>query len=183
MYTFGEQTVVVPVTKIKKTTSFARSVAGDALKERIRRELPKGMNMSLSMPTEDSLEILVPKSKIPQIIGRKGQNIEKIEKKLGVKIQVRELDPSMEGLIDKEEGTAENDKQSIEYEMEIGKRSVSLMLGDNHRGQSVDIEIDGEYLTTVTASKIGEIKFSNKNETGQRIIQAHNAGERIEVIL
>jgi ATPase len=44
MYTFGEQTVVVPIKDIKpNTNNAARRIAGDVLKERIKKELPKGL--------------------------------------------------------------------------------------------------------------------------------------------
>ncbi len=175
MYTFGEQTVVVPVKGIRKT-SIARQVASEVLKERIEKELPRGIPLSISMPSEDTVEIRVPKENIAEIIGRKGVNIEKLEKRVGARIQVREME--------KEAVThaVNREKENIVYDISFGKRNIEISLDYSLKGANVDIYIDDDYLLTATASKSGVIKVSNKSEVGKRLINAKNLGEEIKLL-
>jgi ATPase len=172
MYTFGEQTVVVPVKGIK-TESVARGLAKNIIKEKIRKELPKGTPIVVNMPTENTVELLVPGENIAEIIGKKGANIEKLEQRVGAKIQVRELT--------KEQKTSE--AKELNYDIHLGKRSVEIYLDPSLSGKSVDINIGGEYLFTATASKKGKIRIINKSEVGKRLINAKNSGEEIKILL
>ncbi|MBN1923661.1 MAG: Flp pilus assembly complex ATPase component TadA [Nanoarchaeota archaeon] len=175
MYTFGEQTVVVPVKGIK-TTSVARQVASEVLKERIEKELPSNIPLSISMPSEDSIEIRVPKENIPEIIGRKGVNIEKLEKRIGARIQVREMDK------EKVMKEVNREKKSLEYDIKFGKRSIEISLDYSLKGANVDIYLDDDYLLTATVSKNGSIKVSNKSDVGKKLVNAKNLGEEIRVL-
>ncbi len=171
MYSFGEQTAVVPVKSIKKTHSVAREIAKEVIADRIKKELPYGIPIYVNMPSENSVDVIVPKKYIPQIIGKKGANIEKLEKKVGVKIQVKEMPEELE----KEE------KNKVDFNIKFGKKSITIDLAPELSGRNVDIYIGNEYLMTATASKRGRIKIMNKSEVGRRLINAYNNKEEIEV--
>ena len=49
--------------------------------------------------------------------------------------------------------------------------------------KSVDFYLNDEFIFTATVSKKGEVRVSIKSELGQKLKQAINSGERIEVLL
>jgi len=177
MYTFGEQTVVIPIKDIKvNTNNVARRLAGDVLKERMKKELPYGINFDLKMTGDNRVEIYVPKDKVGELIGKKGINIKNLEDKIGVKIDVRE----------NSEKNAENvepkDKKEINFEIEIDKKGVEIIVGDRFSGENFDIEVDGEYLLTATSSKKGVIKISTNSDAGKKLLLAKRGNQKIKVL-
>ncbi|MDD5499605.1 MAG: PINc/VapC family ATPase [Candidatus Nanoarchaeia archaeon] len=178
MYTFGEQTVVIPIKAIAvKSGSVARTLAADVLKEKIRKELPYGASIDLKMTGDNRVEIFVPKSKVGELIGKRGANIKNLEEKIGVKIDVRESSGSEETGNEKE-----SSKKSIAYEIEISKKGVQIFVGEPHAGDDLDVEIDGEYLLTATASKKGVIKISSNSDAGKKLLFAKKGSQEIRVL-
>jgi len=178
MYTFGEQTVVVPVKEANlNVNSAARRIAADVLKERMKKELPKGVNFELKMTGDNRVELSVPKNMVGELIGKKGVNIKNLEEKIGVSIDVREGSGKSESSSDSEEP-----KQEINYEISIGKKGIELIVGDSMKGESFDIEAEGEYLLTATASKKGVIKISTSSEAGRKLLFAKRGNQKIRVL-
>jgi ATPase len=130
------------------------------------------------MTGDNRVELSVPKDIVGELIGKKGVNIKNLEDKVGVKIDVRETS--------NEEQSAEElsgePKQGIDYEINIGKKAIELIIDDSMKGESFDIEADGEYLLTATASKKGIIKISTGNETGRKLLMAKRGNKKIRVL-
>ncbi len=84
IYKFGEETVVLPVTKQFKIEK--KDVA-----KKISKVLKKYVHDFVVDFSGNRAVVLVPSHDIPKIIGRKGENISRIEKKVGIKIDVKEL--------------------------------------------------------------------------------------------
>ncbi|VVB75892.1 putative KH and PIN-domain containing protein [Candidatus Tiddalikarchaeum anstoanum] len=181
MYTFGEQTVVVPIKKMKKimTVSPARNIAKTAIEERIRQELPRDTPLKIEMPSDNSIILYIPNYEIAKVIGKSGKNIEKLEKKIGVKIDVRELAKN-ETLM--EDAKKEN-KESIDYKSIFDKKNTSFIFNNSYAAKSIDFFVDNEFLFTATVSKKGEIKVSNKSDLGQKLIRAKNTDRKITLLL
>lgn len=178
MYTFGEQTVVVPVSGIKvNTNNTARKIAGDVLKEKIKKELPVGVKFNLVMTGDNRVELSVPKRIVGELIGKKGVNIKNLEDKVGVKIDVRETSGD-----ETNENSDDEPKQEINYEIVIGKKGIEIIVGDSMSGESFDIEVEGEYLLTATASKKGVIKISTNSEMGRKLLLAKRGNQEIKVL-
>ncbi|MFA5303657.1 MAG: PINc/VapC family ATPase [Candidatus Nanoarchaeia archaeon] len=177
MYTFGEQTVVVPVKDVKvNTNNTARRLAGDVLKEKIKKELPVGVNFELKMTGDNRVELSVPKKIVGELIGKKGVNIKNLEDKIGVKIDVRETSGK-----DNDESSDEP-KKEINYELVIGKKSIEIIVGDSMSQESFDIELQGDYLLTATASKKGVIKISTSSDAGRKLLLAKRGNQEIKVL-
>ncbi|MFA5333203.1 MAG: PINc/VapC family ATPase [Candidatus Nanoarchaeia archaeon] len=177
MYTFGEQTVVVPVKDVKvNTNNTARRLAGDVLKEKIKKELPVGVNFELKMTGDNRVELSVPKKIVGELIGKKGVNIKNLEDKIGVKIDVRETSGK-----DSDESSDEP-KKEINYELVIGKKNIEIIVGDSMSQESFDIEAQGDYLLTATASKKGVIKISTSSDAGRKLLLAKRGNQEIKVL-
>ncbi len=178
MYTFGEQTVVVPIKDIKTNSSsnVARKIAGDVLKDKIRKELPMGTKFDLRMTSDNRVEILVPERMIGELIGKNGSNIKKLEERIGVKIDVREGEA-------KDEASGEEEKnEEVDYKLSIGKKGVEIILGEGLEGVSFDINVDGKYVTTATSSKKGVIKISSNSDAGKKLLFAKRGNQEIKVL-
>lgn len=161
IYTFGEETVVMPVSKRELTP--AEKLAREKILQEISRKLPRA---SFDAEFKGNVCILyVDEKYIPKIIGRKGKNIEKMEKKLGIKIDVRPLP-----------GGAKTRRLTAE----IGetREYITLRFGKSNAGKMVKVYANGEYLFTATVSKKGEIKISKSTELGEILLDIiHSGGE------
>jgi ATPase len=87
IYTYGEQTVVIPVKetgKDKKTKNVVHMYA----KHGIMKALAKYGVRDVEIVSDNKISITVPKKVMPRIIGSGGKRIKQIEQKLGLKIDV-----------------------------------------------------------------------------------------------
>jgi ATPase len=87
IYTYGEETVVVPIEKDKRKKTGIEKLAIEKIKKELERYDPKPI---IDIVSEKSVKIFVDKRAISKIIGKKGKKIDKLEKKLGVHIDVFE---------------------------------------------------------------------------------------------
>jgi ATPase len=86
IYTYGEQTIVVPVKETKKEKS--TNVVHMYAKEGILKALRKYEVREVEIVSDSKIKIRVSKRMIPKIIGSGGKNIKRLEQKLGLKIDV-----------------------------------------------------------------------------------------------
>jgi len=158
IYSFGDSTVVIPVTKEEKP-------ANKLAEREIEREFTKYVDrVNVEMLNDNKVRVSVPESAISRIIGKQGSNIEKIEKKLGISIDVQELDSK---------------KEKIEYELyEKGKY---IIFSVNTTGD-VDFYIDSEFLFSGIVGKKGEVKVHSNSELGREILKALDKKRVIEVV-
>jgi len=84
IYTYGEETIVVPVEKEKRSIE---KLAIEQIKKEIEHYDSKPI---IEFVSENSVKILVNRKAIPKLIGKKGKKIDKLEKKLGLHIDVFE---------------------------------------------------------------------------------------------
>ncbi|HIE41595.1 MAG TPA: ATPase, partial [Candidatus Aenigmarchaeota archaeon] len=84
IYTYGEETIVVPVEKEKRSIE---KLAIEQIKKEIEHYDSKPI---IEFVSENSVKIFVNRKAIPKLIGKKGKKIDKLEKKLGLHIDVFE---------------------------------------------------------------------------------------------
>ncbi len=162
IYTFGEETVVMPVTQRELTP--AEKLAREKVIQEIGKKLPK---TAFDAEFKGNVCILYVEDKyIPKIIGRKGKNIEKLEKKLGVKIDVRPL-------------LGSGKKGRLIAEIGETRNYITLRFGKSNAGKMVKVYANGEYLFTATVSKKGEIKISKSTELGEILMDVLYSGGEI----
>ncbi|WP_393970978.1 PINc/VapC family ATPase [Oxyplasma meridianum] len=123
IYTFGDQIVVVPVSK-KQEKKPIEAMALDRITETIRDYLGTS-NVKVSLKDENRALIRVDEKYIPRLIGKKGVNISELEKKMGIK-----LDVEPEVFSEEEDGKIEvipEIKNKIIY-MDVKKRNVNVRI-------------------------------------------------------
>lgn len=166
IYSYGEQTVVVPVREEK-----ARGTKKLA-EEQIRRELKKYTDaVEVKVLSDDKCVVYVRPQDIGGIIGKQGKNIERIEQELGIHIDVQEL----EGAPEKEKGEEGN------FEIVIKKNHVLLEMGIKQQSMDVDVYVNGNFLLTAKAGQTGVIKLKKASPYGKRIVEAINSKEEIKL--
>lgn len=169
IYSYGEETVVIPVKTgyLTPTQKLAE--------ESIRRELSKHVSkVDVEMLSDNKCRIYVPSGEKGALIGRQGQNIEAIEKKLGLSIDVIEGEK-------KKTGKREERVDSLPYQIRIDKKNVMIQLRPEHAYKEVDIYLGGEFLMSATSSKKSMIKLTKHNKLGKMIIDAVQSGETLEI--
>lgn len=169
LYSYGEETVVVPVKGYSKAPSHA--LAERAIEDEFRRY---SRDAKVDVVSDNKCIVYVPEQDIARIIGKQGKNIEEIEKKLGMSIDVQELSSRQEG--------AET-RQEIECNTRINKKNIQFILNEKYNYKEVDIHIGDEYLLTVKVGKTGIVNIQKNNKIGKMIIDAINIGEKIRLFL
>jgi ATPase len=169
IYSYGDQTVVIPVRSDYSTP--VRNLAAES----IRREISKySSKAEVEMLSDNKCRVYVPTGEKGAIIGRQGQTIDAIEGKLGVSIEI------VEGHL-KKEGKREDRKETIPFNVRIDKKNIIIQLTSEHAYKEVDIYLKGEFLMTATSSKKSTIQLTKHNQLGKILLNATQAGEKLEI--
>ncbi len=170
IYSYGEQTVVVPVQE-----EISKSGVHKLAEENIKTEFLKyADNVDVACISDNKCIVKVPERCIARIIGKEGKNINELEKKLGMSIDVQTLNI-------KETSKKEN-KQQIPFDVIIKKNSILFQTGIKMQSKDIDIYLNNEFILTAKAGKTGIIKIKKNNPVGRMLIKAYNNGEDIKLI-
>ncbi|MBN1502226.1 Flp pilus assembly complex ATPase component TadA [Candidatus Woesearchaeota archaeon] len=166
IYSYGEETVVVPVEKVSafgKEESSAHKIAAQALEEKFKKY---SRNAKIEVNGANRCTVYLPENEIGSIIGKQGKRIEKIEKELGIRIDVKEM-PRTE--------------EAIEFDVQIKKRYIQLIPKNNIISKDVDIYVNDEYLLTAKVGNKNIIKIHKFNPVGKDLLHAITTKKNIEV--
>lgn len=169
IYSYGEETVVVPVSEEKPTG--AKALAAKT----IERELQKyADNVRVEMASEHKAIVYVDKKYIASIIGKEGRNVQKLEEQLGIGLDIREIGeaPKAKGL----------QGEDIRYEATETSKYFEFLLGEQWSGKDVDLFINNEYLATFAVGKNGLVRIKKGNKLGNTIFDAAKHRERIRFV-
>jgi len=166
LYSYGEETVVVPVKG--RETSPSRELASRAVLDEFKRY---SKDVKVDFVSDHKCIVYVPEAQISKIIGKQGKNIEQTEKKLGIGIDVREIEKEKEG------------GKEIKFDTKVSKRAVELALGAKYQGKDVNIYVDDDLLLQAKVGKAGIIKIHKKNKIGSILSEAIDSGEDVKVVV
>lgn len=160
IYTYGEETVVIPVKEAPKS-----SIQGLAAKsvENYFKKFSK--NVKVEMVSDNRAVVYVPENVISRVIGRKGEHIGKIEKELGIGIDIRELSAAKKVL------------RSIPFEVEYTKKDIVFYLEKKMKNKDITIHSGDELLVVAKAGKKAMIRVKRKSSIGMDIEDALHAGK------
>jgi len=88
LYSYGEETVVVPVKDIKEMSVGAKKLAAYAIKDEFLNYTDRA---EVEVVSENKAIVKVPDYAVAGIIGKSGKHIDKIEQKLGISIDIEEI--------------------------------------------------------------------------------------------
>ncbi|MBW2996828.1 KH domain-containing protein, partial [Candidatus Woesearchaeota archaeon] len=129
----------------------------------------------VEFPSESKAIVKVPESSIASIIGKQGKNIEKIQKQLGVHIDVQPL----------EGGALRESKQpsgeEVPYELNIKRKSIELYVDSSFANRDLDVYVGDEFLVELHVGKRAMVKIRKDNNIGKVLLKAKNRGEEIRI--
>ena len=176
LYSYGEETVVVPVRKDADSRPPAHKLAAKSIELEFRNY---SANPKVEMLSDNKCVVYVPESDIARIIGKQGSNINNMEEKLGLSIEIRDMADMDKG---KSAPTDTSDGKGLDYEAKIMKKGVVFQLGHEAIGKDVDVFVAGDYLLTAKVGKTGIIKVHKNNKIGRILIDAVNFGEKVKLV-
>jgi len=171
IYSYGEETVVIPVNE--------EFIQEDRMKILAARQLEKEMahyssRIKVKVISSNKIELYAPEEEIGGIIGKEGKIISQIEKDIGFKIDVK-------ALTDFSKTNQTEYRKGIEYKIEESKKAIIFRLPNNYSGAQAEIYVDGHFLLMYTIGKSAEIKVNKKSKLGQELIKDLNSHRNIEV--
>ncbi|MGC9175490.1 MAG: PINc/VapC family ATPase [Thermoplasmata archaeon] len=154
IYSFGEQIVVVPIKREKsKVYEFAEMKIEDLLKKYIRG------NFRIEIVSEGTINLFVPEDEIPEIIGKKGNRIDEIEKHIGMHIEVYPF-------------KSKKIENSFKLMVEKKKDNFYLIANEDLGGKSGMVYANDRPLFSAILSRDGIIKIKMKSDHGKEIMEA-----------
>lgn len=160
IYSYGEETVVIPVKGMQKSS--LHKLAEKQI-EKVVRNISE--DVEAEVLSDNKAVIYVPERDIAKVIGKQGKTIEEIEKKLGLSIEVRE------------KGEKEAVARELEYQTAENNDYIKFYPG-KEKG-NIDFFINEQFLFTATSSKKGEINIHKKSKLGKALAEALRQGKKI----
>ena len=170
IYTFGEENVVVPVSKLAKSGGEAergiRKLAQSKIMDFVRRFDPSA---EVNIISDNKVQVRVSKEAAPRLIGKGGATVSELEEMLGVKIDVEAKIPTL--------------GKEIEFDISESGSSVNILVDDKVVGRTVDVYVEDDYIMSSQVGKKARVKVDKRSEAGRSIVNAILAGQEIKVFL
>ncbi len=166
MYTFGEENVVVPVTETAPQVSGAKKLAAERVLQEVRRYDPEA---EVTFVSDNKAILRVNRDAVPRVIGRNGSTITKLEKALGIRIDVEPSTPT---------GGAE-----VQFEVSETGNRIELEFDPRQVGQVASVYIDNEYLFSATIGKKSQIRVSKGSDLGKALLRALVGKKTIRILI
>tara|TARA_B100000029_G_scaffold121094_2_gene114517 strand:+ start:16589 stop:18064 length:1476 start_codon:yes stop_codon:yes gene_type:complete len=171
IYTFGEENVIIPVSKPQKKIGM-ESLAEEKIIDKLRKYDP---NPRVEFLNDSRIKIYVSKDSIPGIIGRNGSNIKELEAMLNLHIDVEDNNSNLTN-----DSNLNND---IPFDFSESRTSLLLDVGRQYSGNYSDIHVDGEFLFSSRIGRKGQIKILKRSNDGKKFTRFVTTKSNIQVFL
>ena len=158
IYTFGEETVVVPITPGETSKSSQKDVLAKRMIEKEVRKYAGKADVFIEMPSGSRAVVYVDESAIPRLIGKEGRIINDVEENLGIKIDVRGID----------ERTIK-EKEDVRFRIKRSGGNLIFLMAKSLSGEQVDFYVGEDFLFSATVGKTGEIRLDKDSELARTI--------------
>ena len=169
IYSYGEQTVVVPVQE-DVVKSGVHKLAEGGIANEFRNYTDR---VEVKCISDNKCIVKVPEKDIARIIGKEGKTINQLEDKIGMSIEVQSLDAKT---------ISQEGKQELPFDIIVKKNGVLLQLGIKMQNKDVGIYINNDFVLTAKSGKTGIIKIKKNNPIGRMLMNAYNNGEKIRLM-
>lgn len=168
IYTFGEENVIIPVSK--KAGSFGiERLAEEKIKETFRRFDPQA---EVEILSGNSVKVTVNKQNIPSIIGRGGVTINELEKMLQVHIDV----------VPKEFESQSSD-YNIPFELSESGSSLILDVGRQNGGTHAEVFVNDKFVISSRIDRKGKINISKRSDAGKKLVKSAFSKNDIQIFI
>jgi ATPase len=169
IYTFGEENVIVPVSKRSQKTGIEK-LAEDKVRETFKRYDP---NVKVEFLTDARVKIFVDEQYIASIIGKGGSNINEIEKFLKIHVDVVAKDSESHSAMGPD----------INFTFSESKTALLLTVNREYTSMHADIYVNDKYVTSVRIGKKGQIKIPKRSDLARTLMQNTSSQNEIQLLL
>ncbi len=165
IYSYGEETIVVPVTN-QNNVSSVKKLAIKQIESELKRYSD---DVKVDFVSDNSINIFVPEDDIAYIIGKEGKTINEIEKRLGVSISVNAL-------------KQENDTgDEVSFTIKEDKKNLIFYFDNRLSDKKADFFIDNEKIFSANVGRKGDIRINKKSFPGKTLIEMIDKGRGIKI--
>ena len=164
IYSYGEETTVVPVTTRKQTPM--HKLAGMQVEGMVKKFIS---DAKVEVLSDHKINIFVPDDEIARVIGKNGETIKEMEKRLGLSISVQSLDETSKG------------EKEVKHSVSETRKAIIFTVDSNLTGKLVAGYSGNMYLFNTTVGKHGEIKINKKGKLGKNVVSLLDKGQKIEL--
>lgn len=168
IYTFGEENVIVPVSKRVQKVGIEK-LAEEKIRDIFRKFDPR---VEVEILSDNRAKVLVDKQSIPSIIGKGGSNINEIEKMLKIHIDV----------VEKNSHSASTSDE-LPFTFSESKTALLLNVGREFSSMHADIYVRGDYVTSVKIGKKGDILIPKRSEASRTMMKLASSQNDIAIHL
>jgi ATPase len=161
IYTFGEENVVVPIEKEK--VDVIKKLAEERVLTEIRRYDPR----STVEIVGNKAIVKVDNRVIGRLIGKDGENISRIEKRLGLRIEVM---PKYYTL-----------GKEVSFQISESGNSIDFIFDSSLAGEVVSFYVDDDFLFSAMIGKKGTIRISKESDIGKELLKALYEKKEIKI--
>lgn len=164
LYSYGEETVIVPITPQQEATP-SKILASKYIEKELLKHVSQ---VNVNIASDHRAEIFVPRDEIAQLIGKQGKNIEQIENNLGIHIDVQELI---------------KEKKPVKYSIKETSKFLMFKVHPQYSSQEVEIYTDSHFLFATKVGKAGDIKIQKKSKIGKSLVEDLNQARNVEIVV
>ncbi|MEK6808192.1 MAG: PINc/VapC family ATPase [Nanoarchaeota archaeon] len=168
IYSYGEQTVVVPV-DIKTPKSGVTKLAQDSIKKEFDNYSD---NVNVEIISDGKCIVSVPESAIAKIIGKQGTNIDRLEEKLGMRIDVQALSQKRKS----------SETKELQYTVDVKNKNLIFDLGSRLQNAEIQIYVDDDFILTAKAGSNGQINIKKNNHIGKLLSEAITNRKTVRIL-
>ena len=169
IYTFGEENVIVPVSKRVKKVGIEK-LAEDKIRDIFKKFDPR---VQVEILSDNRVKILVDKQSMASIIGKGGSNINEIEKLLKIHIDV----------VEKKSYSDVESVSELSFTFSESKTALLLTVDREYSLMHADIYVHDKYVTSVRIGKKGEILIPKRSEASRNLIKLAASQNDIKIFL
>ena len=169
IYTFGEENVIVPISKRTEKVGIAK-LAEDKVRETFKRYDP---NVEVEILSDNRVKVFVDEQCIASIIGKGGSNINDIEKFLKVHVDV----------VQKDSNHSSRMTHDLPFTFSESKTALLLTVNREFTSTHADIYTNDKYLTSVKIGKKGQIKIPKRSDVARDLINSSSSQSDIQIFL
>ena len=169
IYTFGEENVIVPVTKHGETVGIQK-LAEDKIKDYFQKY---DSNVQVDILSENRVKVSVHEDCIASIIGRGGTNINEIEKFLKVHIDV----------VAKDSESLSLGSDDMPFSFSESKTTLILTVNREYTSMYTDIYVNNKFFASVRIGKKGQIKIPKRSDIGRNLLNSTSSKNDIQLFL
>ena len=169
IYTFGEENVIVPVTKRGDVVGIQK-LAQDKIQDYFQRY---DSDAQVEILSENRVKVSVHEDCIASIIGRGGTNINDIEKLLKVHIDIVAQNSEL----------LSSTSDDLPFSFSESKTALLLTVNREYTSMHADIYTNDKFFASVKIGKKGQIKIPKRSDVGRNLLNSTSSKNDIQIFL